>query len=581
MSDERKTSVMSNAQTDVLSGGNETVTSAQPAESISQEGKEVSTTPPNTQPINAIENDDPARRRINNAVRGLIKKGMDQIKRILIPPVPSPEELGAMNDEEKLKALSKPVLFPEARQAEGRIINCLTRMNVCYISRKGDKDIVKRVRLDYIRCALDLTYFHIDTDRLPHGVSISQLESQEVINNLSVAVGHKINYRWNEKSGCWYIMERASGTMGIPNHVNLAELWNRIPASKDTLTIPLGLSQNKKIVWESLDDMVHLLIAGTTGGGKSNFLNVVLCTLIRRNKPDRLQLLLVDLKGGLEFNYYEGIPHLLSIPTAPKGIVYERDDVPPLLDWVIFEGQHRMKILLEDKKKNIGEYNAHRQSGRMTHLVVVIDEWADVKLGRGGAEAEIRLANAVQRMRAVGIHVIVCTQVPQSIVLGTLIKANLPAKFAFSCADLQGSMAILNNGRALNLQPKGRCIYRYQSEIEIQTPFIPKSTIEREVQAAIEGTEANDDIKCDVTQEEIREWSLRENNGWLKRDTLYAKFKDRGLSKHVLEGWLKEFDGKEYLIGSTLYQVNPTDFQKPRRLIAKEDGSEEDKSIGP
>lgn len=231
-----------------------------------------------------------------------------------------------------------------------------------------------------------------------------------------------------------------------------------------------------------------------------------------------------------------------------------------------------MAVLLKAEAKHIGEYNAHRTTKRMPHLVVVIDEWADVKLGQGGKETEEKLANSVQRMRAVGIHVIVCTQVPQSQVLGTLIKANLPAKFAFSCADMQGSMSILNNAHALNLQPKGRSIFRFQEEIEVQTPFIPKTIILETVKGAIAG-QFGELSKCDVTQEEIREWALKENNGWMSCESVWRQFKNRGLSHGITEEWLREFEGQEFLIGSTIYLVTPADYTHPRRLIVKEENS--------
>jgi DNA segregation ATPase FtsK/SpoIIIE-like protein len=532
---------------------------------------------PNTLPVNPIDNDDPMKSRIRNAAsRKKLARFIRWMKRIFrkhVMHILTPEERAEVEEIQRRQALYKQ-LKAESRVAEKRMINCLTRLGICYIRRKKDSDIkeIKTVRFRRIQMEPNALWFQVNMDNLPFGVSTRMLIDQDTINNLSNSVGHNVQVRWSAEAGVWYIIERASGNMGIPNHVNLPDMWDKIPASRDPLTIPVGLTNNSRRVYQSLDEMVHLLIAGTTGGGKSNFLNMIICTLIWRNRPDRLQMLMVDLKGGLEFNYYEGIPHLIKIPVlAPTGIVYERDDVAPLLDWVIAEGERRMAVLLKAGCKNIGEFNGHKKKNLMTQIVVIIDEWADVKLGKDGKDVERALANAVQRMRAVGIHMIVCTQVPQREVLGTLIKANLPAKFAFNCADLQGSMAILNSGHAMNLQPKGRCIFRFQDEFQIQTPFIAKTLILDVVHGAIQGKFQEFTKGHDVTEDEIRTWAVRENNGWLIATQTYNHFKQRGITQKELVNWLQRWEGEEFLIGSSLYKLVPGDGQRGRRLVVVEE----------
>jgi hypothetical protein len=572
-------------QIDTVSGGQVTsapgqadTAIAKPAESP---GVASITNPdnPDIRPIQATENLEPLRRRIANPPRrNWLSRFIRWLKKIFLKRDPTPEELAELNEDTKYRMLAN-VLTTETRVGEKRLKEALTRIGICSITTKKDRRIIKQVQFIEALMEPNAIWYRVNMRKLPFGVSVVRLTDEETVTNLSMSVGHKVSCRWQETTGVWYAVERASGTMGIPNHVNLAELWEKIPASRDNLTIPIGISNNAKQVYESLDNMVHLLIAGTTGGGKSNFLNVVLCTLIRRNRPDQLEMLLVDLKGGLEFNYYDGIPHLRKIPAiAPTGIIYERDQVAPLLNWVIHEGERRMAVLLKAGAKNIGEYNAHRRGlARMAQMVFVIDEWADVKLGKGGKETEERLANAVQRMRAVGIHVILCTQVPQSQVLGTMIKANLPAKFAFSCADLQGSMAILNNGHALQLQPRGRCIYRFQDEATVQTPFIPKNLILETILGA-KGGGIYGEVKKrhDVTPEEIREWSIRENNGWLTQSSIETRYKVRGISQDELRSWLKEWENQTFIIGSSVYRVEPGTNNRGRRLVVTQDQTQPD-----
>jgi DNA segregation ATPase FtsK/SpoIIIE-like protein len=512
---------------------------------------------------------------VNRKKLSLIDRATKKIKRIFFY-APTKEELAELEEIKRRKFQDKQLSI-EAKAAKVRLINCLTRLGICYTRTTNKNTRTTKVKFDKIRWEPNAIWFRVNSHKLPHGVTLSQLVDVETINNLSMAVGHKVACRWKEDIGVWYCMERAGGTMGIPNHVQITEMWERMPASRDLLTIPVGITSNGRPIYQSLDEMTHGLIAGTTGGGKSNFLNMILCTLIMRNKPSQLQLLLVDLKGGLEFNYYAGIPHLVNVPAiAPGGIIYERDGVQPLLEWVIAEGEKRMKIFLEAKAKNIGEYNAHRTKHRMPHWLLVIDEWADVKLSKGGKETEEHLANAVQRMRAVGIHVLVCTQVPQSQVIGTLIKANMPGKFAFSCADLQGSMAILNNGHALNLQPKGRCIYRFQEEIAVQTPFIPKPIILEMVEGAKSGRFGELKKRHDVTEEEIREWALQNNDGYLPRRRIFEIYRSRGLTFEELVAWLSDWEDKTFLIGSFNYKVIPEvpGTSKGRRLVIVQDEPE-------
>jgi hypothetical protein len=552
------------------------------APSLNEQGGETVPDNPDIRATGIMENLDPMKSRIRNPasrkkwaiiLRRIIKLINRKVFRVL-----TNEERAAEEEQARRQALFKQ-LMAEAKVAERRMTKRLAGLGLCYIKKgvKGEARETQLVRFRRVLFEPDALWFQVDVEHLPYQVSIAQLIDQDVVNNLSVSVGHKVMARWTELAGVWYVIERASGMMGIPNHVNLEKMWEGMPASKNALTIPIGLTNNGRAVYESMDDMTHLLIAGTTGGGKSNFLNVILCTLIRRNTPARLQLLLVDLKGGLEFNFYEGVPHLCSVPViAPKGVIYERDEVAPLIRWVIQEGEKRMSILREAGCKNIGEYNHHRKKGYMKHMIFVVDEWADVRLLKDGKKTcEEELTNAVQRMRAVGIHCIICTQVPQREVLGTMIKANIPAKFAFNFSDIHGSMAIINSGHAANLQPKGRCIYKFENEVQVQTPFIPKTLILSTVNGAITGCYEETRKAHDVTPEEVRDWAIRDNNGWLTVGATFSQFKQRGLSKEELIGWLQAWEEQEFLIGSSLYKVAAGEGSRGRRLVVVEDPPEE------
>jgi S-DNA-T family DNA segregation ATPase FtsK/SpoIIIE len=348
-----------------------------------------------------------------------------------------------------------------------------------------------------------------------------------------------------------------------------------VPPSADGLTVPLGRTTNGKAVYKSLSQMYSMLVGGTTGGGKSNLLNVMLCTLIRRNTPERLHMLMVDLKGGLEFGFYEGIPHLLNLPdVAPSGIVQERTEVPKLLQWLFHEGERRIKVLRDAGYKDVGRYNARHRKDHMPHILLIIDEWADIKLEpKTGKESEELLINISSRFRAVGIHVVLCTQVPKSEVLNMRVKGVLPAKIAFSCPHNTMSMAVLDNGHATNLQPAGRAVFQWQGEIMIQAPWINDDQVKATVKGAIDGH--YDDIKGghDVTREEVWRYALDNASGWLSSRDLYAVYRDRGLTQKELLSWLEEAEGKEIVIGTSLYRVEPATGSRSRRLVAVEEKS--------
>ena len=538
---------------------------------------------PETQPEAPAENPDPLKQRIHahpprNRFKRLIYNLLGgQQKRELLP-----EEIAAMEEEERRRALYD-TLRREAELFKPRIRNTLNRLGLCYRYKSSERDFlagdVKPVEFDYCYLTPEALYFHIDTHRLPFGVQIISLMQPEVVTEISIACGKRVSSHFDEQRGAMYIVERASGALGIPRHVMYSEMLRAMPATADALTVPLGMARNSKPVYRSLNDMISVLVGGETGSGKSNLLNVVLCTLIRRNTPDRLKLVLVDLKGGLEFDAYYGIPHLLPIAAeddegnsiAAAGIISRREHVPLALAWLHAEGERRINVLKRAGVKDIARYNHHHRGKKhMPHLVFIIDEWADVKLIRGkkGQEAEDLLINIVSRYRAVGIHVIPCTQTPRSDVIDTRIKNNLPAKIAFSCSQNHASMAILDNAHAKGLQPTGRFILQFRGELEIQAPYINDKTIRETVAGAIAGHYDELAKGHDVTEDEVMNWALENDTGWLSERRLFAAFNERGLTQAELRAWLASWEGNEFTIGLSTYRVNPAAGNRSRRLVA-------------
>lgn len=543
-------------------------------------GEEAPTTPDSRTPV-VMENADPVRRRIRNPRRGLIYRLVNWVRHLAKPELTA-EQRAVLSEKESRKQLQK-ALIADAKTAESRMINRLKNMGICYEYKKRDGSFARyaTVRFDKVRFEPNAIWLHVDTSHLPFGVSTEQMKAKEVIDNLGIAVGHAVSCQWTVEKGIWYVVERASGAMGIPNHVRLVDLWERMPSSKDSFTIPCGLSNNSRPIFESLSGFPHMLIAGSTGSGKSNFTNVVLCTLIRFNTPQMMKLVMVDLKGGMEFNFYKGLPHLIPIPGfAPDGIVNNREDVAGLLNWLIKEGERRMALLTEGKAKNIANFNAHRKN-KLPRIVCVIDEWADVMYSSNKKATEAALVNVVQRMRAVGIHVIVCTQYPKKEVLTGLVKGNLPAKFAFSTTNYQGSINIIDNGSAAHLFPEGRAVFQWRDDMILQTPYCPDQLVNEIVEGAISGKFSTTLTRHDVTPDEIMQWALAKNNGELQGKVLWAQFHERGIGRNELNAWLEEWTGHEFELNATIYRVAESEPGKrlPRRLIAierQEEGEHEE-----
>ncbi len=487
---------------------------------------------------------------------------------------PLTEEEKRERTERKRRAALEKLLKSEAKQAIRLIQNALDRRGLSYRHRKSD-GVLRRidyVQFDVVALQPDALYLRVDTRRLPYGVGILDLVREEILTDLSLSIGRRVMAEYSERKGLWYIIERASGVRGIPKHVKFAEMLDHMPKTADPLTVPLGMTVNARRVYRSLADMPHLLIAGATDTGKSNMVNVILGTLIMRNGPDHLKMLLVDLKGGMEFSFYEGLPHLLAIDgVTDTGIVYDRDQVPEALAWLIAEGERRMALLKARGHKNIASYNRRRRpSDRLPRILLVVDEWADIKLARGvGHVAEDRLANIASRMRAVGIHVIIATQVPKREVISTIIKTNLPARMAFSVPTYTASQLIIDTGDARGLTPRGRFVYaKGASHLTIQAPYISDRLIREIVRGAIEG--GGVPIQAvDVTPEEIMEWAIDNLDGRLPVRTLFDAFRGR-ISQHMLRDWLAEWEGQEFTIRGRVYRVEPGEGSRPRRLVLVE-----------
>lgn len=214
---------------------------------------------------------------------------------------------------------------------------------------------------------------------------------------------------------------------------------------------PLGFAIGKDIAGDAvvgeLNKMPHLLIAGQTGSGKSVMINTLLTSLLYRNSPSDMKLILVDPKQ-VEMAPYQDIPHLLTpIITKPEECI-------SALKWAVNEMERRYSLLADEKLRDIKSYNERKKDEGMPYIVIVIDELADLMM-IAARDVEALIVRLAQKARAVGIHLVLATQRPSVDVITGLIKANVPARIAFTVASQVDSRTILDQVGAEKLLGQG------------------------------------------------------------------------------------------------------------------------------
>jgi S-DNA-T family DNA segregation ATPase FtsK/SpoIIIE len=240
-----------------------------------------------------------------------------------------------------------------------------------------------------------------------------------------------------------------------PSYVALGDIFDDLPATASPLSVWLGKDISGSAIWTDLARMPHILIAGTTGSGKSGCINTILTSILLRSTPDDVRLILIDPKK-IELNYYEAIPHLLTpVVSSPK-------EASIVLANVVNEMERRYERLSAVRARNLNEANrAFRSRGEQTlpYLLVVIDELADLMMiaPQDVEDAVIRLA---QKSRAVGIHLVLATQRPSVDVITGMIKANVPSRIAFAVSSQTDSRVILDQSGAESLLGQGDMLFK-------------------------------------------------------------------------------------------------------------------------
>ncbi|MDA7556918.1 DNA translocase FtsK [Candidatus Pelagibacter sp.] len=310
-----------------------------------------------------------------------------------------------------------------------------------------------------------------------------------------------------------------SNTVGIelPNNsrenVYLREILEHVDFKKRDIKLPIALGKNisgKPIVGD-LASMPHLLIAGTTGSGKSVCINTIILSLLYRHTPHKCKFILIDPKM-LELSTYEGIPHLLC------PVITEAKKAASVLGWVVKEMESRYKLMTKEGVRNIDGYNAKHKLP-MPYIVVVVDEMSDLMLV-AGKDIENYIQKLSQMARAAGIHIIMATQRPSVDVITGTIKANFPTRISFQVTSKIDSRTILGEQGAEQLLGKGDMLYMSSANriVRIHAPFVSDNEIEK-INNSLRVQAEPDYVDEILNFADERETSDNQNQG--DRDILY------------------------------------------------------------
>jgi DNA segregation ATPase FtsK/SpoIIIE, S-DNA-T family len=290
-----------------------------------------------------------------------------------------------------------------------------------------------------------------------------------------------------------------------PAKVTLGDVFQAYPDANDwTLPVGLGKDISGRAVFFDLSEMPHLLVAGTTGSGKSVMLNGLLTSLLLTTDPRQVKMVLIDPKR-VELSQFGRVPHLIT------PVVTDVKKAANALAWAVAEMERRYEVLEKIGVRSLEGYN-DRADTQMPYVVVVIDELADLMM-QAGAKVEDAIIRLAQKARAVGIHIVVATQRPSVDVITGMIKANVPSRIAFAVSSQVDSRVILDSPGAEALLGMGDMLYKPVSAARpsrVQGAFISEAEVDRVVSATVEAASGRAEAR--FVEEVTEPRSVKEEN---------------------------------------------------------------------
>ena len=377
--------------------------------------------------------------------------------------------------------------------------------------------------------------------------------------------------------------------------VSFREVLEKVPKSLDgsKLLCPLGKNIMGNVIWCEINKTPHLLVAGSTGSGKSVCINGIICSILMRAKPDEVKLVMVDPKK-VELSGYNGVPHLMRpVVTDPK-------EASVALSKIVAEMESRYDTFSETKTKNIATYNDYvekknkalppdEQMKKMPFIVVIIDELADLMLV-ASKDVEASIMRITQMARAAGIHLIIATQRPSTDVITGVVKANIPSRISFAVSSSIDSRTILDMTGAEKLLGKGDMLFLPMGEADperIQGAFISDDEIKRIIDYTVEQQKAEyDQAFMNLSGDSEKSASQKEDMAQVEEydDPLYNEIVEfvietQKASASLLQRRFKLGYNRAARIIDLLEErgiIGPPNGSKPREVLVKLDDGEED-----
>ncbi|MBU0999895.1 DNA translocase FtsK [Patescibacteria group bacterium] len=306
----------------------------------------------------------------------------------------------------------------------------------------------------------------------------------------------------------------------VPNHsleiVGLKQILasKEMQKHKSRLSVVLGRDTSSKPMIVDIDKMPHVLIAGTTGSGKSVLINAFITSLLFRNSPDTLKMILIDPKR-VELTNYNGVPHLLT------QVITESEKILSSLKWAMAEMDRRFKLFQSVGVRNITGYNEMSGFQALPYIVIIIDELADLMMF-APVEIEDAITRIAQLARATGIHLVIATQRPSVDVITGLIKANIPCRIAFNVSSMIDSRVILDGPGAEKLLGRGDMLFLppdVSKPVRIQGVFVQDNEIKNLIKH-LKNTGIAPEYTVEVTEMPIGRWGGKGGNGG-EKDKLF------------------------------------------------------------
>jgi hypothetical protein len=416
-------------------------------------------------------------------------------------------DLAVMKKEDRL-LLEQTIkdLDLEAQYYEEILINCFTRNGFAWMAgaegpatngKHVRKPKIQRVMFSHVFTQEERIYYKLEVNRhrfpvgtinmLPYKTRVIDLVSDDMQKELSFACNRLVTVKQDDfEKGVFFIVNRTVGADGIPLIVHYQDVLDILADAYDAnyyaMPVVVGIGQHRKPELLTFKDHPHWLIAGTSGGGKSNMVNSMIATWLRFVHPDDLKLILIDLKQ-VEFKLYKNTPHLA------KPVITDGEAAVNELDELMAEIHKRNALLARHDEKELSEWNRNHLDQKMPRIIVIIDELAELMLS-SGSEVRSAARNLLERIsnlgRAVGVNIVAATQLPTKEVVPSRVTGNMTAAIAVRTANWRQSMVILGSAGADKLpNVPGRVIFRHGSNFtQLQTPLIDLDSIKHSARIA-------------------------------------------------------------------------------------------------